>query len=639
MMKNIFTVLFLLSILFSSCERNTYSIVSPNSTLEFEVNSNDSGIVYKLKYNDRLLLNQSELGFVLKNGERLISGHGWEIDDVKTISVSDKWYPIWGKRKVVDDVYNQKTFYLKNESSKIKEINLIVRVYDDGIAFRYMVPGNMKCDSEVENEITTFNFSGDYTAWFYNFENHNLGPERLIETDGVRYPVMTVMVDDSCYMVLHEADLRSDEPLKLCSTKGSTSFKVLSKPERLLPGYTSSWRTIMCAPKIGNLVDSHLLELLNPRPDEIYDFKSWVKPGVALWDWRINGAIVDGFTYGMNYESWIRMIDFAQKNGIKYLVLDANWYGPEFKSDSDPLKGDKANDVRRLISYAKDRGVGIWLYLNDVGGREYPIEKTLKNYSAWGAVGVKYGFMKGNWKEKNLRTQMITQLCAENKLYVDFHDGPVHPYGQMRTWPNALTREYCQAQLDGHKIFYPNTFVTSVFVNMIAGPIDMNNGMFDLRQGPTTRIDENTPVPSTLVSEAARTLIVFSGVTIIPDIPEFYNKYPELLEFISSQEMPWVESKTLDGVIGKYIVMMRETEKAYLIAAATNNEERSISINLDFLSDNKSEYEALVIEDGDGAHYLTNREVMKSSIVKIKKGDYINVSLACGGGACILIRK
>lgn len=395
----------------------------------------------------------------------------------------------------------------------------------------------------------------------------------------------------------------------------------------------------MCAPKIGSLVDSHLLELLNPDPDGDYDFKSWVKPGVALWDWRINGAEVDGFTYGMNYVSWLRMIDFAYKNNIKYLVLDANWYGPEFESDSDPLKGDKVNDVKKIISYAKEKGIGIWLYLNDVGGREYPLEETLKNYSDWGAVGVKYGFMQGSSEEKNIRTQMITRLCAKYRLFINFHDGPVHPYGQMRTWPNALTREYCQAQLDGHKVFNPSTFVTSVFVNMIAGPIDMNNGMFDLRQGPTTRVDENTPVPSTVVSEAARTLIVFSGATIIPDIPEYYNKYPKLLQFISSQKMPWLESKTLDGSIGEYIVMMRETDDAYLVGAATNETERDISVKLDFLSDDNREYEAIIVEDGDGADYLTNREVVKSKRCSVKKNDIISVTLARGGGACILIKK
>lgn len=638
-MKKIIGFMFLFHLLFCSCNKNEYAIISPDSRLNFTVEKSDNGLLYKLDYANRSLINQSELGFLLKDGEKIISGNGWEIENVESVSISDKWYPVWGKRRVVEDVYNQTTFHLKNEQSEIKNIDLVVRAYNDGVAFRYIVPDNLNCKGEVEKEITSFNFSGDYTAWFYNFENHNLGPEKLTETDAVRYPVMTICVDDSCYMAIHEADLISGEPMMLGSEKGGTLFSVLSKPSNIHSGYVSSWKTIICAPKIGDIVDSHILELLNPDPDDKYDFKSWVKPSVSLWDWRINGAIIDDFTYGMNYESWVRMVDFAQKNGMKYLVLDANWYGPEFESDSDPINGDKANDVKKLISYAKDRGVGIWLYLNDVGGREYPIEETLKNYSEWGAVGIKYGFMEGNWDEKNIRTQMITKLCAENRLYVDFHDGPVHPYGQMRTWPNALTREYCQAQLDGHKIFYPKTFVTSVFVNMIAGPIDMNNGMFDLRQGPTTRIDENTPVPSTVVSEAARTLIVFSGATIIPDIPEFYNKYPELLKFISSQKMPWIESKTLDGKIGEYIVMMRETDDAYLIGAATNETDRQITVKLDFLPDTNTEYETMIIEDGDGAHYLTNREVMKSKNVKVRKNDEITVSLACGGGACILINK
>ena len=97
-------------------------------------------------------------------------------------------------------------------------------------------------------------------------------------------------------------------------------------------------------------------------------------------------------------------------------------------------------------------------------------------------------------------------MCARYKLLVDFHDYPVHPYGQMRTWPNAVTREYCKAQLDGHEIFYPKTFVTSVFVNMIAGPIDMNNGMFDLRQGKTT--PRSNPATYTGVFSDIRNLFV-----------------------------------------------------------------------------------------------------------------------------------
>ena len=161
--------------------------------------------------------------------------------------------------------------------------------------------------------------------------------------------------------------------------------------------------------------------------------------------------------------------------------------------------------------------------------------------------------------------------------------------------------------------------------------------MCDLRQGPTTRIDESQPVPSTLVSETARTLITFSGVTILPDIPEMYHKYPELLNFISAEKMPWKESKTLSGKIGEYIVMMRETADDYLVAAVTNEEERTLSIPLSFLPDGT--YHAQLILDGDDAHYLTNRESYQVKVLKVKPSDNVSVKLAAGGGACLRISK
>jgi alpha-glucosidase len=410
---------------------------------------------------------------------------------------------------------------------------------------------------------------------------------------------------------------------------------VSSAPITLDANYTSAWRVILYGKTPGELVDQHTIELLNPASED--DF-SWVKPGVALWDWRIDGAKVKDFTYGMNYPSWVRMIDFASENKFAYLVLDANWYGPEHEADSNPLIGDKARHVQEIIKYGKQKGIGVWLYLNDVGGRKYPIEQTLKQYADWGASGIKYGFMKGNPAEKNLWTRKITALCAKNHLLCDFHDGPVHPYGQMRTFPNAVTREYCHAQLDAHKVFMPKTFVTSVFVNMVAGPLDMNNGMFDLRQGNTTRVDENQPVPSTVVSEAARTLIVFSGVTIIPDVPEYYRKYPDLLQFIAAQKMPWKESKTLSGEIGEYIVMARQaSDDTWLVGAATNESARELDIPLNFLK--KGQYEVLVIQDGDDAHYLNYREVLQTKKIIISSNSIVKVKLAAGGGACLVIKK
>ena len=633
-----FSLMACLAIVFCSCNSSTtkFQLFSPDGELALSVEKDSVGLyVYSLTDKDEELISASRIGFggMLQGA---IPGADWQVT-ASASSHNGVWKPLWGKRAEVKDRYNELILSFQAPKGRVgvDQIQVVFRAYEDGVALRYIVPESAKQREDLCEEYTQYNFAGDYTAWFYNGELHNLGPDRLSEVEGERQPVMTIQVIELQFMALHEADLRTGEPLVLSSLKGETSFKVASKPARLEPGYLSAWRVILHGHTPGEMVDSHLIELLNPEPAG--DF-SWVKPGVAVWDWRINGAITnDGFTYTMTYPSWVRMVDFAAEQGFKYLVLDANWYGPEFDSKSDPLSGGKVNDVKRILAYGKEKGIGIWLYLNDVGGRQFPIEETLKQYGEWGAAGVKYGFMNGTPEEKNARTQLITRLCAENKLLIDFHDGPVHPYGQMRTWPNAVTREYCQAQLDAHRVFEPKTFVTSVFVNMLAGPLDMNNGMFDLRQGPTTRVDENKPVPSTVVSEAARTLITFSGVTILPDIPEMYHKYPELLSFLSAQQMPWKESQTLMGEIGAYIVMMRETDKDYLIAAATNEESRTLSIPLSFLPEGI--YTVQLMLDGDNAHYLTNRESYQVETREVKSGDALSVKLAPGGGACLRIRK
>ena len=626
--SNMKRILFIVLALASCLYARAINVKSPDKSLEFSIEADAAGkLKYRLTTGGRLTVDWSEIGyssgvasspkvtgFSAKGGQK---------------SVRKEWKPLWGKRSVVPDRYNQRDFHVTFNG--LGTCTLEVRVYDDGVAFRFVgLPG------EKMVEKTEFNFAGDYTAWFYNGERHNIGPEKLSDSDGERLPVMTIKASQNRYLAVHEANLGLDcWPMRLRSAAGSTAFEVIPEQIEASGPYTSAWRVIMCASTPGGLVDSHLIELLNPDPEG--DF-SWVRPGVALWDWRIDGAVWDGYQYGMNYESWTKMIDFAQAQGFSHLVLDANWYGPEFSADSDPVNGDKAKDVQRIIQYGNERGVGVWLYLNDVAGRRYPIEETLAQYEKWGAAGVKYGFMNGTPLEKNRHTQEITRLCAKHHLLVDYHDYPVHPFGQMRTWPNAVTREYCKAQLDGKQIFQPKTFVTSVFVNMIAGPIDMNNGFMELHQGRTTRKDNNQEVPSTATGEIARTMITWSGATVIPDIPEYYYKYPKLLEFLSAEKQPWRESRTLDGEIGEYIVMMRQNADGdFLVAAATDESARTVSIPLAFLP--KGNWVATVNADTPDANYRTNREHTWSETQTVTSQTTLTVRLAPGGGACILIKK
>lgn len=612
--------------------------VSPNGECSLTLSWQEGALTYRVQGQGLTSVGTSRMGYRLASGASL-PGPGWELEKTTRREVRDVWRPLWGKRAEVPDAFNEVCLRFRRTTAAEgpDAFTVTARAYDDGVAFAYAIPDDAKGSAKNAQEATTFAFAGDYTAWYYNGEHHNLGPERLSEANGRRPVTMTLQADATHYLALHEADLREGEPLALHSKKGETTFTVAARPAPLKAGFTSAWRVLFLGSTPGTAVDSHLLELLNPPPPKEMDF-AWVKPGMAVWDWRIDGATWGDFTYGMDTPSWVRMVDFAAKAGFRYLVLDANWYGPEFEAASNPTQGGKANDVRRIIAYGKEKGVGIWLYLNDVGGRRYPIEETLKRYGQWGAAGVKYGFMRGSPEEKNARTRRITELCAQNRLLVDFHDGPVHPYGQLRTWPNAVTREYCHAQLDAKRVFQPKTFVTSVFVNMVAGPLDMNNGMFDLRQGPTTRTDNPQEVPSTLAAEAARTLIVFSGVTILPDIPEYYTRTPALLDFLSAQRMPWKESRTLAGSIGEYIVMMRQaSDGAYLIGAATNEEARTLTLPLDFLPE--GDFLLSLVEDGEGAHYLKNRETLRSQTRHVTRNDTLTLRLAPGGGACVTLRK
>ena len=614
-----------------SAKSKVYEIKSPDKKICFSVKVGSmNSLVYKVSVNGKDVIDWSAMGYTYD------PQYNCQVVDIvdapKVYKSKDVWNPVWGKRSQVKDVFN---FWSVNiPTASIGFMWLDVRVYNDGVAFRM---------SAMENnlyEYTDFGFSADYTAWYYNGERHNIGPEKLSEANGERLPLMTIKAADDLYLALHEANLSPDGwPMRLRSEAGSTRMSVIPEKISDFKGeYVGAWRVLMIGKTPGDLVDSHLIELLNPDPAHGMDF-SWVRPGVYLWDWRIDGAVWDDYHYGMNYDSWTRMIDFAAGQGFQGLVLDANWYGPEFEKDSDPTKGDKARDVQRIIEYGKDKGVGVWLYLNDVAGTNYPIEETLAQYEEWGATGVKYGFMNGNPQEKNRKTQEITRLCAKHHLMVDYHDYPVHPFGQMRTWPNAVTREYCKAQLDGRQIFQPKTFVTSCFVNMVAGPIDQNNGFLELHQGRTTRKDNNQEVPSTVTGEIARTLITWSGATVIPDIPEYYRKYPALLEFLSAEKQPWQESITLAGEIGEYIVMARRNADGdWLIGAATNEDARTLSVPLGFLD--KGKYTATVSTDADDTHYRTNRETYRTGDPQVvDRKTVLELKLAPGGGACVLIKN
>jgi hypothetical protein len=283
---------------------------------------------------------------------------------------------------------------------------------------------------------------------------------------------MVLQCTDELFLGVHEAAIYDFANFKLKKgTKQNTFQCDLQGHSKGTTGMKTSWRAIFAGSSPGALMESNLLINLNPAC-KIED-TSWIKPGKCMWDWRVWGyKTEDGFVYDLDTKSHLRFIDFAAENNIKYLLMDADWYGSEFSATSDPTSANEKVDVQKNMAYAKNKGVGIILYLNDIGAKKFGLERVIKQFADWGAVGVKYGFMKESGQRKVQYTRKVVELCAKYKLLVDFHDGPIPPSGDCRTWPNLITREYCHSQADAKRSYWPETAVASPFINGLACSLD-----------------------------------------------------------------------------------------------------------------------------------------------------------------------
>ena len=521
------------------------------------------------------------------------------------------WNPVWGQFSSIRDHY--KELDLEIESKQVKG-KLLARIYDEGVAFRFILnkgpkPGEatFACSYALPDGSSFYvpygeteprgplSFVDIYKLQIAKTKN---GRQRHIEI-----PVV-VETPGHQFLALLESDLYAAKGFQVMHIEADPeNGKLLSSNEVELDQeeLVSPWRVILLGESAGDLLTSTMTVNL-ATPSELEDTE-WIKPGKTLWDWRVHGFTApDGFIYGTNTNSYIRFIDFAAANGVEYFLIDASWF-------------------------------------TDASGGQFVVSENLfPYYQSLGMKGIKYGFMGKNVPF----TRNAIRMSTEGELLIDFHDGPLPFTGIRRTYPNAITREYCHAQQDSRRAFTPESFLKMAFINALTGPLDMNNGNFDITGINKGQRDKGPRIQhsylSTAVSEAARTLVIFSGLVCIPDAPEAYEAKKDLFEFI--QKLPvglWDESRVLNSSIGEYITTARRHGDEWFIGSVINQQGGTLNIELDFLDEGR-EYKTTFYEDTEETHCKDNPEVYQIRKGKVKKGDLIKAELAPGGGHCMWIR-
>lgn len=379
-----------------------------------------------------------------------------------------------------------------------------------------------------------------------------------------------------------------------------------------VPHY-SPWRVIQVGRTAADLLNSDIVLNLN-EPSKIED-TSWIKPGVASWNWLSCGG-------DMDMKLLKGFIDLSAEMGWEYTLIDDGWY--RGMDCTTPIEG---LDMPELVAYAAAKNVKVWVWAHwEAINRR--MEEAFALYQKWGIVGIKIDFMSRddqwmvNWHHK------VLERAAYYKLMIDFH-GCYKPTGELRTWPNLMTCEavYGNEQSLGSRANDPVHKTTLPFTRQLAGPMDYTPGSLLNETKETWTAGRPIKTLGTRCQELGLLIVYDSYLMSMADKPENYYGQ-EGLDFMKHLPVSWDDTVVLDGRIGEYVVMARRKGKQWYLAAITNWDARTLSVPLKFLGNNS--YRVSIIEDGPDAD-INARQISRRQIT-VGPADALTIRMASGGG-------
>mgnify|MGYP001170189148 FL=1 len=608
--------------LFSGIIVQAQSILSPskNISLEFKL-SNEGKPTYKVVYKTKEVIKESTLGITLKDNQAL--ENGFSVLKQETKAVNEPWNPVLGEQATIQNKYNQVTYYLSQKATN-RKINIIFKVYDEGVAFRYEFPKQESLNYFIiSDEKTEFNLvenhkafwiPGDYDSQEYAYNetkiseidnskldlNNGIGVKSIASQSRVQSPLM-MKSPNGIYINIFEAAvvnypiMHLDVDTKNYSLKSNLVPNAIGDKAYLQTPCVSPWRTIMVSNDARDIVGSKMILNLN-EPSKIED-TSWIKPmkyvgvwwemhvGKATWDYAGNqnaqnaadGQLKPSGKHGATTANTKRYIDFAAKHGFDGVLVEGwnvgweDWFGNWKENVFDFVTPYPDFNLKEVNDYAKSKGIKMIMHhetSGSVANYERHLDRAFELMQQFGYPAVKSGYVgriipRGEFHDGQTMVNhfnFVAQRAADYKLMVNSHESS-RPTGYNRTYPNYIAAEAARGnEFNAWSVGNPPMHETILPFTRLLG------GPMDYTPGifeiKMSYYDatKKEQVHTTLAKQLALYVTMYSPLQMAADLPENYERYQDAFQFIKDVAVNWDNSIYLEAEPGEYLTVARKTK-------------------------------------------------------------------------------
>jgi glucan 1,4-alpha-glucosidase len=655
--------------------------------------------LYEVTYGSKSIIAPSRLGFALNTDSLFYTG--FALMGTERKSFDQTWQTVWGETKEVRNHYEELTVHLRSQKTPGYLLNIIFRVFEDGVGFRYEFPLQpMLKYFIVTDELTQFNLTGDHKAFWIpgDFDTNEylyttslisqIDNRKLVETStdiavrvapdpfAVQTPLM-MKTGDGLYINIHEAALVNYSAMQLHVNQKTYSLTASLVPDAygnkayLHAPFKTPWRTIIVSDKAEEILSSKLI--LNLNEPSVITNTTWIKPmkftgiwwemqtGKSSWSYSDypdsldkDGQLIPHGHHGANTANVKRYIDFAAANNIQGVLVEGwntgweDWFGNWKEKVFDFTKPYPDFDVREITRYAASKNVSLIMH-NETSGSasdyERQMDTAFRFMNLFGYKSVKTGYVgriipRGEHHDGQWMVDhylRVAQKAAQYHIMLDSHE-PVRPTGLQRTWPNWMASEAGRGnEYNAFSTGSPPEHETILPFTRLMG------GPMDYTPGIFKMKGYNINVPNrqmhtTLCKQLALYVTLYSPLQMVADLPENYETHKDAFQFIRDVTTDWDDTRIIGAEPGDYIYIARKEKGSPKWFVGAITDENSRKAELPLsFLDKGTKYLATIYRDSPQADWKDNPESYIIEQFLVDQDTRLKIDLAKGGGAAVSI--